>query len=122
MTSSIIATVLSQIPPLPSRKIPIKSHIFPSFVSAKEHNSRKWVPLQRSNGITASAGSGSPAGLYSAQELELELSPQNVDTVLEEVRPYLIADGGNVDVVSVEDGVISLKLQGLFCFCSSPCF
>lgn len=62
--------------------------------------------------IKASAGSGSPAaGLYSAHELEL--THQNVDTVLEEVRPYLIADGGNVDVVSVEDGVISLKLQGL---------
>lgn len=119
MTSSITATVLSQIPPPPSRKIPIKSHIFPSFVSAKEHDSRKWVPVQRSNGITASAGSGSPAGLYSAQEFELELNPQNVDTVLEEVRPYLIADGGNVDVVSVVDGVISLKLQGACGSCPS---
>jgi len=60
---------------------------------------------------TAPTGSSSP-GLYSAHQLEL--NPQNVDLVLEEVRPYLIADGGNVDVVSVEDGVISLKLQGHF--------
>ena len=35
-----------------------------------------------------------------------------MDLVLEDVRPYLIADGGNVDVVSVEDGIVSLKLQG----------
>ena len=37
---------------------------------------------------------------------------ENVDRVLDDVRPYLIADGGNVTVVSVEDGVISLKLEG----------
>ncbi|XP_011002744.1 PREDICTED: nifU-like protein 1, chloroplastic [Populus euphratica] len=65
---------------------------------------------------TAPAGSSSP-GLYSAQQLEL--NPQNVDLVLEEVRPYLIADGGNVDVVSVEDDVISLKLQGACGDCPS---
>jgi len=62
---------------------------------------------------TAPTGSSSP-GLHSAQQFEL--NPQNVDLVLEEVRPYLISDGGNVDVVSVEDGVITLKLQGHFFF------
>ncbi len=36
--------------------------------------------------------------------------------VLEEVRPYLVADGGNVEVVGVADGVISLRLQGDFLF------
>lgn len=53
---------------------------------------------------------GVSPGLYSAQTFEL--TPQNVDLVLEDVRPFLISDGGNVDVVSVEDGVVSLKLQG----------
>ncbi|MBA0656209.1 hypothetical protein Goklo_008587, partial [Gossypium klotzschianum] len=42
---------------------------------------------------------------------QFELTAQNVDLVLDDVRPYLIADGGNVDVLSVEDGIISLKLQ-----------
>lgn len=55
---------------------------------------------------------GPSPGLYSAQKFDLTVS--NVDLVLEDVRPYLIADGGNVDVVSVEDGVISLRLQGPF--------
>ncbi|KAJ6879795.1 nifU-like protein 1 [Populus alba x Populus x berolinensis] len=65
---------------------------------------------------TAPTGSSSP-GLHSAQQFEL--NPQNVDLVLEEVRPYLISDGGNVDVVSVEDGVITLKLQGACGNCAS---
>ncbi|KAL0389743.1 UNVERIFIED_CONTAM: NifU-like protein 1, chloroplastic [Sesamum calycinum] len=52
----------------------------------------------------------SAPGLYSADQFEL--TSGNVDKVLDNVRPYLIADGGNVDVVSVEDGVVSLKLQG----------
>ncbi|CAA7013105.1 unnamed protein product [Microthlaspi erraticum] len=56
-------------------------------------------------------------GLYSAQTFEL--TPQNVDLVLEDVRPFLIADGGDVDVVSVEDGVVSLKLQGACTSCPS---
>lgn len=52
----------------------------------------------------------SASGLYSAEQLDLTV--ENVDKVLENVRPYLISDGGNVDVVSVEDGVVSLRLQG----------
>ncbi|KAK7396990.1 hypothetical protein VNO78_18154 [Psophocarpus tetragonolobus] len=59
----------------------------------------------------------SSPGLYSANKLELTES--NVELVLEDVRPYLIADGGNVDVVSVEDGVISLRLQGACESCPS---
>ncbi|GER55156.1 NifU-like protein [Striga asiatica] len=59
----------------------------------------------------------SAPGLYSAGQFEL--TAENVDKVLENVRPYLIADGGNVDVVSVEDGVVSLKLQGACESCPS---
>lgn len=73
--------------------------------------------LKSSNSNAASAGGSSPPGLYSAKEFELTL--KNVDLVLDDVRPYLISDGGNVDVVSVEDGVISLKLQGACESCPS---
>jgi hypothetical protein len=31
--------------------------------------------------------------------------------VVVQVRPYLIDDGGDVEVVKVEDGIVSLKLQ-----------
>lgn len=56
-------------------------------------------------------------GLYSAEQFEL--TTENVDKVLDSVRPYLIADGGNVDVVSVDNGVVSLKLQGACESCPS---
>ena len=43
-----------------------------------------------------------------------ELTRDNVDKVLDEVRPYLIADGGNIVVVDVDTDkrVITLALQG----------
>ncbi|KAG6466779.1 hypothetical protein ZIOFF_075412 [Zingiber officinale] len=59
---------------------------------------------------TPSAAEAQAPGLYSAKVYEL--TKENVDLVLNDVRPYLISDGGNVDVVSVDDGVISLQLQG----------
>ena len=34
-----------------------------------------------------------------------------MNAALDEVRPYLIADGGNVEVASVEEGVVFLRLQ-----------
>lgn len=35
-----------------------------------------------------------------------------VDEVLDTIRPALIADGGNVELVDVQDGVVKLRLQG----------
>ncbi|KAL3685491.1 hypothetical protein R1sor_003513 [Riccia sorocarpa] len=57
------------------------------------------------------------ASLYSAESYEL--TAENVDKVLDEVRPYLIADGGNVEVVTIDDGVVSLRLQGACGTCPS---
>ena len=47
------------------------------------------------------------------------LTPYLVDKALDEVRPYLIADGGNVEVVAVQDGVVMLRLQGACGTCPS---
>src|ERR1700676_2907517 len=45
-----------------------------------------------------------------------ELHPRDIETrvvgALEEVRPYLKSHGGNVELVSVEDGVARLRLEG----------
>lgn len=57
-------------------------------------------------------------GLYSPDVYE-ELTVESVDLVLNEVRPYLISDGGNVEVASVDDGVVSLRLQGACGSCPS---
>ena len=37
---------------------------------------------------------------------------EEVEAVLEKVRPTLQADGGDVELVGVEDGVVSVKLTG----------
>lgn len=47
------------------------------------------------------------------------LNAETVDHALNEVRPFLIADGGNVEVVSVSGGVVSLEFQGACGTCPS---
>ena len=37
---------------------------------------------------------------------------ENIKRVLEEVKPYLQADGGDVELVSVEDGVVKVRFLG----------
>jgi Fe-S cluster biogenesis protein NfuA len=45
--------------------------------------------------------------------LEEYMLEERIKTALEDVRPSLQADGGDVEFVSVsEDGVVSLKLTG----------
>ncbi|CAK0783212.1 hypothetical protein CVIRNUC_006411 [Coccomyxa viridis] len=48
-----------------------------------------------------------------------DLTPETVNAALDEVRPYLIADGGNVEVASVDEGVVFLRLQGACGTCPS---
>lgn len=47
------------------------------------------------------------------------LTMENVDEALNEVRPYLIADGGNVEVVGIEDGIVAVRMNGACGSCSS---
>jgi len=49
----------------------------------------------------------------------LELTEENVEMVLDEVRPYLISDGGNVALHEIDGLVVKLKLQGACGSCPS---
>jgi Fe-S cluster biogenesis protein NfuA len=49
----------------------------------------------------------------------LALTPDNVETVLDEMRPYLMADGGNVELVELDGPVVKLRLQGACGSCPS---
>ena len=40
-----------------------------------------------------------------------------VEAVLAKIRPSLVADGGNVELVDVKDGVVKLKLTGACAGC-----
>lgn len=49
----------------------------------------------------------------------LELTEANVEAVLDEVRPYLMADGGNVELVEIDGPIVRLRLQGACGSCPS---
>jgi Fe-S cluster biogenesis protein NfuA len=49
----------------------------------------------------------------------LTLTPENVETVLDEMRPYLMADGGNVELVEIDGPIVRLRLQGACGTCPS---
>lgn len=51
--------------------------------------------------------------------VELPLTAENVECVLDEVRPYLMADGGNVALHEIDGNVVRLKLQGACGSCPS---
>jgi Fe-S cluster biogenesis protein NfuA len=40
------------------------------------------------------------------------MTNENVKIVLDEIRPALQADGGDVELVGVEDGIVSVRLTG----------
>lgn len=42
---------------------------------------------------------------------------KEVEKVLDEIRPMLQADGGNVDLIDVEDGIVKLRLVGACAGC-----
>jgi Fe-S cluster biogenesis protein NfuA len=44
---------------------------------------------------------------------------EEVEAVLETIRPSLMADGGNVELVDIDDGVVKLRLVGACSSCSS---
>jgi Fe-S cluster biogenesis protein NfuA len=42
---------------------------------------------------------------------------EKVEKVLDEIRPMLMRDGGNVELVSVDGGVVKVRLQGACAGC-----
>ena len=51
--------------------------------------------------------------------MSLALTPDNVEQVLDEMRPYLMADGGNVELVEIDGPIVKLRLQGACGTCPS---
>ncbi|SKB13961.1 Nitrogen-fixing NifU domain protein [Planktothrix sp. PCC 11201] len=49
----------------------------------------------------------------------LALTEENVETVLDELRPYLMSDGGNVEIVELDGPIVRLRLQGACGSCPS---
>lgn len=63
-------------------------------------------------------GDNAPVATYTATEPSelgqdelLELTEENVELVLDEMRPYLIQDGGNVAIAEIDGPIVRLELQ-----------
>lgn len=44
---------------------------------------------------------------------------ERVEKSLDSIRPALMADGGNVELVAVEDGIVKVRLKGACGTCPS---
>jgi Fe-S cluster biogenesis protein NfuA len=51
--------------------------------------------------------------------LEVNILKEKVEAVLEQVRPHLQRDGGDVELVGVEGGIVKVKLLGACGSCPS---
>ena len=49
----------------------------------------------------------------------MALTLENVEKVLDELRPFLMADGGNVEVVEQDGPIVKVRLQGACGSCPS---
>lgn len=43
---------------------------------------------------------------------------ENVEKALDEIRPFLISDGGNIKLLSIENAVVKVQLEGACMGCS----
>ena len=49
----------------------------------------------------------------------MALTHENVDKVLDELRPFLMSDGGNVEIVEIDGPIVKVRLQGACGSCPS---
>jgi Fe-S cluster biogenesis protein NfuA len=57
--------------------------------------------------------------INTGKNMSLTLTTENVENVLDELRPYLMSDGGNVELVEIEGPIVRLRLQGACGSCPS---
>ena len=43
---------------------------------------------------------------------------ENVEKALDEIRPFLISDGGNIKLLSIENSIVKVQLEGACTGCS----
>lgn len=48
-----------------------------------------------------------------AEELQI-----NVEKALDEIRPFLESDGGNIALISIDDNIVKVKLEGACVGCN----
>jgi len=54
-----------------------------------------------------------------ASEATPATTEERVQAILEQIRPFLQRDGGDLEYVAYDDGIVSLRLQGACTSCPS---
>ncbi|KAI5659019.1 hypothetical protein M9H77_27812 [Catharanthus roseus] len=119
-TSLSASKCSSQQPPL-ARLSLFKSPISdPSSFSSKETSFlRGQFKIKQFLAVNSTAIHGKIKGSVILPSCVLPLTEENVEKVLDEVRPSLMADGGNVALHEIDGLVVVLKLQGACGSCPS---
>ena len=47
-----------------------------------------------------------------------EETQNNVEKALDEIRPFLMSDGGNIKLLSIENDIVKVQLEGACTGCS----
>ena len=50
--------------------------------------------------------------------MTVEETLNNVEKALDEIRPFLISDGGNIKLLSIEESIVKVQLEGACIGCS----
>jgi Fe-S cluster biogenesis protein NfuA len=50
--------------------------------------------------------------------MKLQELKSNIEKALEEIRPFLKADGGDISLVSVDNDIVKVQLEGACISCS----
>lgn len=72
-------------------------------------------PFDTTAGDSQEAAATTTATTTEKLEGPLELTWDNVEKVLDEMRPFLIQDGGNVAITEIDGPVVRLELQVSYC-------
>ena len=73
------------------------------------------APVAADNAAADNSGSDIAGAELDPRALPLA----NVERALDELRPYLMADGGNVEVVEIDGPIVKVRLQGACGSCPS---
>ncbi|KAL2651891.1 hypothetical protein R1flu_020019 [Riccia fluitans] len=111
----------TQVPVVPPQRVCVSAKIATSF---KLHMLRGDTSslVRTGRQLTSSGGQRTTVRAVATPEASVDglaLTEENVELVLDEVRPYLMSDGGNVALHEIDGLVVKLKLQGACGSCPS---
>jgi len=97
-----------------------RSRILPLSMTRPGNSQQIVSPFDDSRGTDSSSSTSENESEIDWDAFQpLSLTLENVELVLDEMRPFLIADGGNVTVTEIDGNAVRLELQGACGTCPS---